>query len=557
MNYRPEIDGLRALAVLPVILFHAGIGGFEGGFVGVDVFFVISGYLNHIDHPPTEPRRQLFDSGLLRASREAHLARVVLRDGSDVRHGVVLVAATGPEKFWPKPRDGAGLRFQHLVLSAGGLLRHCLGVKAAASYVESRRGGAVLLALSCLHASCLAPGAASDRRDSRCGWPGESRDGRGDSGQSPILRFLFVARAFLGDPRGGRGAALYLFNPNRDAGPRFGPRTRQVGSALGLLLLVYANVAFNRATPFPSLYALVPTLGAACIVLFSDTETFVGKLLATRPLVGIGLISYSAYLWHQPMFALARHRSLTEPTDGLLLGLAVLSLVFAYFSWRFVEAPFRGRKRVSNQQLWSFAVVGSALFVGLGAAAHLTSGAPGRFDAQTLAILAAQRDMPNPPPHCDPKANAHRKLGDLCAMGAEAAPTGILIGDSHAQAFASSLSNTLRDGGVNFVDGTYPGCSPVLSPRQPTHTNDDCLAFNRAIQSAVIKDGRIAHVVLLLRWTMGLDGIGKNLDGSGPHGNGFDNEEGGIEYLIKPPDPSMMTVAERGRRERAEASGRT
>lgn len=93
-------------------------------------------------------------------------------------------------------------------------------------------------------------------------------------------------------------------------------RLNQTGSFFGLMLIVYAILAFDKYTPFPGLYALFPTIGTALIILFSTPQTLTGKILSNRLLVGIGLVSYSAYLWHQPLFAFARHRSLVSPVTS-------------------------------------------------------------------------------------------------------------------------------------------------------------------------------------------------------------------------------------------------
>lgn len=105
-------------------------------------------------------------------------------------------------------------------------------------------------------------------------------------------------------------------------------------SSAGLGLIVFAFFYYDDTTPFPSVYALAPVLGTALIILFGGADTWTAKLLSTRGFVGIGLISYSAYLWHQPLFAFARIRNIMEPSPALMIALAALSLVLAYFSWR-------------------------------------------------------------------------------------------------------------------------------------------------------------------------------------------------------------------------------
>jgi len=123
----------------------------------------------------------------------------------------------------------------------------------------------------------------------------------------------------------------------------------EVLSLLGFGMIVYSIVTFDESTPFPSLYALVPTLGAGLIILSAVPNTLVHKLLSFKPIVGIGLVSYSAYLWHQPLLAFVRHRLLGEVSELLLISLCIVSILMAWVSWRFVEKPFRDRAALSQK----------------------------------------------------------------------------------------------------------------------------------------------------------------------------------------------------------------
>lgn len=145
----------------------------------------------------------------------------------------------------------------------------------------------------------------------------------------------------------GAFVAFYLSRSNRKD---FGKGLSELGGWLGVALILYTVFAYSKATPFPGLYALVPTLGTALIILFATQQTNVGKF------VGIGLVSYSAYLWHQPLFAFARHRSLSEPSHIIFFLLSVLALILAYFSWRFVEAPFRNRRGISRKKIFGLSL---------------------------------------------------------------------------------------------------------------------------------------------------------------------------------------------------------
>ena len=367
MEYRREIDGLRALAVLPVLFFHAGFPAFRGGFVGVDVFFVISGYLI---------------TGILRGELEG--GRFSLRGFYERRARRILPAlflvafACVPFAWrWMMPSQlqdfsqslvavsvfSANLFF---LLKSGYFqpaselspLLHTWSLAVEEQYYLVfplllaalwRFGVATaLVAIGAIAVASLATAVAM-------------------SVSSPTANF-FLATGRAWELMIG---ALLAFAPKRSRPRRW---TNDLAAGLGLLAICISIWSFDSSTPFPSLWTLVPTLGTAAILYFASSATRVGQLLGARALVGVGLISYSTYLWHQPLFAFARIRSLDEPGAGVFLTLCLVALGLGYLSWRFVERPFRNRQRVTSRQVLAASVCGTAALAALGMTGHWTGG---------------------------------------------------------------------------------------------------------------------------------------------------------------------------------------
>lgn len=139
-------------------------------------------------------------------------------------------------------------------------------------------------------------------------------------------------------------------------------------SSVGLLLIALAVFSYDKNTYTPSLYTLVPTLGAALIIVFSGSGDQVSRLLSNRYLVLIGLASYSIYLWHQPLFAFLRHAVVGEPGLGAKMILIGLSFALGFVSLRLVEKPFRNRSRISSKSIAVSGMTGMFLVAGIGLA---------------------------------------------------------------------------------------------------------------------------------------------------------------------------------------------
>lgn len=475
MKYRAEVDGLRAFAVLPVILFHAKIAGFDGGFVGVDIFFVISGYLitRILADEMAEGRYSLLRFYERRARRilPALTAMVLVTTvaawwilppiemvwyGQSVAAAALFVANF---YFLVRGRDYfAGTTSEYPLLHTWSLAveeQFYIFFPLLLWALWRWRQSAILWVIVGLSAGSLAVAEVLSRIDVGLNF------------------YLLPSRAW----ELGAGAICAMLHH------RHGLKPNQWLAGLGLVLIITSIVLLNDGLRFPSVWAVPPVLGTALILLYAGQSTVTGKFLALKPFVWIGLISYSAYLWHQPLFALTHVKLGQYPGTWAMLGLAGASLVLGWVSWKYVEAPFRRR---SGPGFLTSAgrVVGSAggIIAGLsaiGVALHMSWGAPGRPAAPHL-----PRDYyegaakPNFPTF----DRQFQSCTAFCTLVTQDAPTlrVLLLGDSHGQDLIPALrvEAQARDWQLDLFINT--GCSYTgLDGARP-----DCIEADAALAAA-------------------------------------------------------------------------
>lgn len=519
MKYRPEIDGLRALAVLPVMVFHAGLPVLTGGYVGVDVFFVISGYLI---------TTILIDDI---AGGRFSIARFYERRVRRILPAlfVVIVACVPFAWMWMLPEEfkSFGQSVVATVLFSNNVLLWLTsGYFAQAAEtkpllhtwslgVEEQfyilfplllavlvRPGRIALAIAVLGAASMALMLWSVQT----GTPG-----------SEARFYLLPTRAW--ELLAGSAAALWLRRPDRPVPAR---ALRSGLAGLGIALVAVAMVAFDRGTDFPSLWTVLPVAGTVLLILFAGPDEPVGRLMGHRLPVAIGLVSYSAYLWHQPVFVFYKLRMMEEIAPLAALGLIALSLGLAALTWRFVEQPFRtGPVPLLPRRGMLFATAtaaGLALCAG-GLAAHLLRGMPERLapEARAVAKIAKARSPHQTSCEFGPWEDvpAH-PIAACTGFMPSGTPDVVIIGDSHAGAMAQDIQQSLQAVGLESYAVTYLGCPAIpglyrvdLGPRH------GCDAYATAMQDWIAASGARA-VVIAARWTIGWAG------------DRFDNGEGGV-----------------------------
>lgn len=498
-QYRPDIDGLRALAVFAVILFHAGVPGFAGGYVGVDVFFVVSGYLITrllVSAPQRSAGAMLSDFYARRARRilpallvtcagVGVVGWVLLPPAELVRLGKQLAAAPVFLSNLAAWSEGAGY-FEHSYLSAP--LHHLWSIAveeqfyvvypllllAVDRYLPRRRERVIaLLALLSL-ALCI--------------WASHHRAG--------INYYAAVTRAW--ELLLGGLISLRAVSVRSRA-------WREVAAALGLSALAACVWLYDpMRISYPGPYTLLPCAATAALVTAGAGEgSTLSRVLAWRPLVFAGLISYSLYLWHQPVLLFAAYYHIT-PLSALEQAAAIGSIfVLAVLSWRFIEQPVRSRTLFkSPRAMWLVATTASALVLAGGLLLWKSDGFPRRLPAPERAFLPT----PNMDAiaHCMTEATARIRAGRPCSF-ADASGAGgsaLLWGDSHALAVLPAFEELAAARHMRLYFVAHSSCWPILGGLDRTRdvaAQAACSAFNAAVVDAT-KSLNPSLVILAGRW---------------------------------------------------------
>jgi len=488
-TYRPEIDGLRAIAVTAVILFHADFKIFAGGFVGVDIFFVISGFLittlvrKHI-LTNTFSVKEFFYRRLRRIFPQLFL--------------VILVTAL-PAWFLLLPEEFklySGSVFGNLVFLSNFFfmtqieyfapsaklqpLLHTWSLSIEEQYylilpfflIFFGRWRKLTVALLVLFISVSLyytfQGVTED--------PGKNYF-------HSISRFWELAV----------GSLLAFTNKNVDN------LTSRVLALLGFSLVLLSILFLNKIGSYPNITALLPVSGAMLFLQYANAKTGVGKLLSHKILVQIGLLSYALYLWHQPIFVFARAIIPNDLTIFNKLVLISLTFVVSYTTWRFIEWPIRkqtGWAKVSPKKTVSLWLVVSLTAGTVGVISFYDHGFERFRDPESSISLASSQLEPN-------TGLFHNCAQNIEACSTEKQPKSILWGDSYAMHIAEALLE--QSPKISLQQKTFPSCVPMLnysmhvpglSPKAAEAMNKRCFSFNEETYEYIISSSHIKNVIL-------------------------------------------------------------
>jgi peptidoglycan/LPS O-acetylase OafA/YrhL len=513
-GYRADIDGLRAVAVLYVVFYHLGLLDVPGGFVGVDVFFTISGYLitqviqRQIDRGSFSVLwfydrriRRIFPALFAMVLTCSLLALRLFPPAALLRYGKTLLYLTGfVSNLYFKQLDIWGGYFG--TLSRSQVLLHTWSLSVEEQFylfypvallllnrLARRHRAGILLLCTTVSFAAAVQGVKLHPLDAFYLLPSRAWE---------LLLGAFLALKLL---------------------PAMTARVaRELAAAAGLGMIAYAAKTLTLDSPFPGFNALWPCVGAGLILYAGESgESVVSWCLGLPPVVFVGVISYSLYLWHWPSYILFRYFNPTrelEPRDGWVLFLVSLGL--AVLSFEFIERPFRRRsstlgakktgakKTGAKKTVWLAAGVSAAL-ASLALVILRSDGMPNRFDAHTRQLLAdndarsKDRAMPGA---CTNFRTPIAHYSDVVFCGIGQSSNNVLVwGDSHSEqlyAVMQQLQPELHGQGVVFA--TAAGCQPSehFNAVAPGFSCDRFARF--AIQRAMQGDIDTVLIVFSPRW---------------------------------------------------------
>lgn len=489
-TYRGDIDGLRAIAVTSVVLFHAGLWPLRSGFVGVDIFFVISGFL---------------------------LGGIIYRESRENRFSFANFYARRARRILP-----ALFLVLLATLAAGALLL------APAEYSRvGSTGTYVALAISNVRfwkvISYFTPEAALD--------PLLMTWSLGVEEQFYLLFPLFLVACLRLSPRlllpalivlstisfticvilteSERGAAFYLLHSRAwelgagaalavlraRASTLWRPATAEVVSVAGLLGLIFSVVSFDESAAFPGWRAALPVL-ATIAVISAEGSRLNRSIFGAAPMAWVGRLSYSWYLWHWPILAYLRISTVGVPSPEVVAGAVALSLVAAFVSHRFVETPFRRPTLPAGTALIRYGLAVAAIAT-LAAGIRFSAGFPSRTQPIVDNLFTETKGG-----DCVVyQGVAFPNMNEPCVVATGGiSPVVGLIGDSHAGALSPGLLQLAAERGWRVDVMAKASCPPLLGAQAGEADVRGCAAFNRKALEVVSNDPAVRAVFLTAYW---------------------------------------------------------
>lgn len=505
LSYRPDIDGLRAIAVLSVILFHANIHLFQGGYLGVDIFFVISGYL--------------ISSYLLKSKIEGSfsLSNFYFRRAKRILPALFFILACSIPIAWTLLLPDQLIRFSQSLIAVLLFISNVFFWKTT-NYFD------IAIELKPLiHTWSLGIEEQFYLFFPMLFWVGK---------QLKLVQLFWIcfvllllslcisnyewkhhtlANFFLLPTRSWEllaGTLLAFVQREIPFSLTISRKYHSILAFIGLSFIGLSILCFSKATPNPSFFTLLPIVGTVLTIAYAP-NTIIYRLLSTRILVGIGLISYSLYLWHQPLFAFARIYYATPLSNLDYFVLILATFLLGYLTWAYIEIPFRMHYSFNQRLKQAMPCALWLVFIAIGIEGIATQGFAKRFDVPQEVVRSFA--LPERGQSCFDLTQGHTRKKWRCPVDRKA-PQGrynfFLTGDSHALQLLSVFEQGAQLVGKNGTFAGFSGCVPFLGVyplMRDDQASKDCALLNKRIFD-YIKKNQIKNIILVARWTYYTDG---------------------------------------------------
>ena len=514
--YRGDIEGLRAIAVSSIVLYHFGFVEMSGGFVGVDIFFAISGFLIG---------RTVIEQNLAGTFSLAEFFRRRIRRLFPALMAMLVVSS---------------ITFYFLLLPVD-LRNFGKSMIATAVYVSNvvffRESG--YFDPGAINKPLLHTWSLGVEEQFYIVFPlimmglvRLTRNRKAIIGVLLAIAILSLASSEL-YVRTQPTAAFFLL-PFRFwellAGVltgflahgwlgKYAGRWREIIATAGLALILFAIFTYREVMPFPGIAAIPPAIGAAMVIAAGTSgNSWVARFLSLRPFALIGLVSYSIYLWHWPLVVgLSYYWGGPIPIPLRLGGLAA-TVLLAALSYRYIEQPFRRSGGIGKTRTFALAAVTSLAIIAIGTWFYRSEGLPGRFSEQHQKIAYAAGDFLQNGGICVTANNPQIPGLAYCLLGdRNAKPDFLVWGDSHGRAYRDGIDQAAREAGRSGILVWAGGCPPLIGVRKVESatgpdSDRECLDQNHALETFLASDTALRSVLLIGRWSYYSEGRGVGTD---------------------------------------------
>ena len=501
-----QIDGLRGIAVLSVVLYHFAPASITGGFVGVDIFFVVSGFLIggilwrelvstggiKIGAFLVRRMKRLAPAYFVMAATTTVIAYFILLPFEFRAFGKSLIASvvylSNVQFFREAGYFDTGSDSKILLHTWSLSVEEQFYLAFPLMLLLLRRQRALLIAalatlfgaslIACIATTPLSPTAT-------------------------FYLFPFRAWELL------MGVLLAVAWSEQKMTGEYGPLV----SIAGISCILASILWMRPGDGFPGYQALLPTLGTLLLIANIRDRNPVNMLLGAQPLVYLGLISYSLYLWHWPVLTLSSYYLDDSASAAEMGSWLTVAFILATLSWRFVERPVRNAKHLSPFRLLTGVALASLLLVAGGGGAYVTNGMPERFGPDVRMHIAASVDFLQDWSRCAVRDSGPFKGIEVCPVGAPGTPSFVVWGDSHVRAFKEGIDRAAQEQGTAGLLIWRAGCPPLfgVEKRESAATeieNADCSEANAIIRQALPQLTGIKKILLIGRWAYYADGSG-------------------------------------------------